>query len=84
MVGALVAVRHGQRPNINRAWRAFTHTRILGEDTATVKPLYSAIFCAWKDVVEDRKDRGEELVSAAAGPDLRTAMLTGPKACVAV
>jgi len=34
-----------------------------------------AIFCAWKDAVENRKDRGEELVSVAAGPDFRTAMI---------
>jgi len=37
--------------------------------------LYSAIFCDWKDAVENRKDRGEELVSVAAGPDFRTAMI---------
>jgi hypothetical protein len=36
MTGALVAVRHGQRPNTNRAWQPFTHTRILGEHTANI------------------------------------------------
>jgi hypothetical protein len=58
MTGAWVAVRHGQRPNTNRAWQAFTHTRMLGEHKANVKPSYSATFCGWKDAVENRKDRG--------------------------
>lgn len=39
LTGALVAVRHGQRPNTNRAWQAFTHTLILGEHTANINTL---------------------------------------------
>ncbi len=75
VTAAFVAARFRQKPNTSRARQAFTHIRILGEHTANVKRLYSAIFYDWKDAVENRKDRGEELVSVAAGPDFRTAMI---------
>jgi hypothetical protein len=40
MTAALVAARHGQRPNTNQAWQALAHQFMRGEQTANINSYF--------------------------------------------